>query len=506
MSKEEPIISSLIAGDRGSASAIEDEQGLGLTYDDLRLLGGQTHRLLADLGIGPDDTVAFLLRNGRDTAALFVGLVAHCRVAPINPGYTAAEIEFALRDLNAAALITTADAPEAVSAANQCGVGLIRLRPAHPAGYALEPAMPRAAGRPARGPAGPEDIALLLHTSGTTARPKLVGLTHRQLCLSSRGVAEVLRLTPEDRCLSFMPFFHIHGLVAGLLASLSAGACVCCPRGFQATNFFPGLRTSRATWYTAVPAMHQAILARAARNPDVLASHQLRFIRSSSSPLYAAVWKQLESVFGVPVLNAYGMTEAAHQITSVRLSGASRSPGARNTVGYASGPQVAVMGPDGALLPPGLTGEVVLRGDQIIRGYLSPASANESAFSNGWFRTGDEGVLSAEGELALTGRLKEMINCGGEKVAPAEVDEALMDHPAVRQALAFAVPCPRRGEKVYAAVVLSAEAGERELQSFLRERLARFKVPERIVFVEEIPKGPTGKLQRAGMAARLGLG
>lgn len=506
MLKEEPTISSLIAGDRGSASAIEDEQGLGLTHDDLRLLGSRTHRLLAELGIGPDDTVAFVLRNGRDTAALFLGLVTHCRVAPINPGYTAAEIEFALRDLNAAALVTTADAAAAVSAANQCGVGLIRFSPAHPAGYVLEPAMPRSGARPARGAAGPDDIALLLHTSGTTARPKLVGLTHRQLCLSSCGVAEVLRLTPGDRCLSFMPFFHIHGLVAGLLASMSAGACVCSPRGFQATGFFSGLRSSRATWYTAVPAMHQAILARAPRNPDVLAGHKLRFIRSSSSPLYAAVWNQLESVFGVPVLNAYGMTEAAHQIASVRLSGPCRSPGVRNSVGFSSGPGMAIIGTDGALLPPGLTGEVVLRGGQIIRGYLSPASANESAFSNGWFRTGDEGVLSAEGELALTGRLKEMINSGGEKVAPAEIDEALMDHPAVCQALAFAVPCPTRGERVYAAVVLSAEAGERELQSFLRERLARFKVPERIMIVGDLPKGPTGKLQRAGMAARLGIG
>lgn len=506
MTGQEPTIANLIAGNRSGSSALEDERGVGLTFGDLARLSGRTHRLLAELGIGADRAVAFLLRNGRDTAALFLGLATHCRVAPINPGYTASEIEFALRDLNAAALITTVDAAEAISAANRCGAGLIRFTPADPAGYALETAMPRTAGARERPLAGPDDIAVLLHTSGTTARPKLVGLTHRQLWLSARAVAEVLRLTPEDRCLSFMPFFHIHGLAAGLLASMAVGACVCCPRGFQATGFFSALRSSRATWYTAVPAMHQAILARAAHNREVLATHRLRLIRSSSSPLHGTVWKQLESVFGIPVLNAYGMTEAAHQIASIRLPGDSPAPGARGSVGFSSGPEIAVMGPDGALLPPCARGEVVLRGCQILRGYLSPSSANESAFSDGWFRTGDEGLLSTAGELTLTGRLKEMINFGGEKVAPAEIDEALMDHPAVRQALAFGVPCPARGERVYAAVVLDAEVGERELRRFLRDRLARFKVPERIIVVEEIPKGPTGKMQRAGMAARLGLG
>jgi acyl-CoA synthetase (AMP-forming)/AMP-acid ligase II len=505
MTRQDPTIANLLARSQSRANALEDQHGVGLTYPDLARLSGQTHRLLAELGIGPDRAVAFLLRNGRDTAALFLGLATHCRVAPINPDYTAREIEFALRDLNAAALIVTAEAEEAISAANRCGVGLIRFTPADPAGYALETAMPRAVGAPERPPAGPDDVALLLHTSGTTARPKLVGLTHRQLWISARSVAEVLRLTPEDRCLSFMPFFHIHGLVAGLLASMSAGACVCCPRGFQATGFFSALRSSRATWYTAVPAMHQAILARAGHNSGILAVHGLRFIRSSSSPLHSTVWKRLESVFGTPVLNAYGMTEAAHQIASIRLPGDSSAPGARGSVGFSSGPDVAVMDADGVLLPPDARGEVVLRGSQILRGYLSPASANQSAFSNGWFRTGDEGVLSAAGQLTLTGRLKEMINFGGEKVAPAEIDEALMDHPAVRQALAFGLPCPARGERVYAAVVLDAEVGEPELRSFLRDRLAPFKVPERIIVVEEIPKGPTGKMQRIGMGARLGL-
>jgi len=502
MFSEEPTIANLIAAARGSSIAIADQQGLGLTYRDLRSEIGKTQQLLALTGINPRDTVAFVLRNSPETAALFMALVSYCRVAPINPGYKVGEIEFTLRDTNAVALIATTDARDAQAAAEKCGVGLIRFRSAPHSRYELEPAMSRPAPGQAQARPGPDDVALLLHTSGTTGRPKLAGLTQRNLWLSSHAVAQALQLTPVDRCLSVMPFFHIHGLVAGLLASLCVGATVCCAPGFQAMNFFSALSSSQATWYTAVPAMHQAILARAT-HPDVLANHKLRFIRSSSAPLYPAVWKQLESVFGVPVLNAYGMTEAAHQIASVRLSGRSRS---RGTVGFSSGPQIAVMGRDDALLPPGLAGEVVLRGEQIITGYLSPLIANESAFSNGWFRTGDEGFLNAEGELTLTGRLKEVINVAGEKVAPAEIDEALMAHPAVRQAVAFSVPCPLRGERVGAAVVLRAEVGERELQTFLRTRLARFKVPHRILIVDEIPNGATGKVQRIGMAARLGIG
>jgi acyl-CoA synthetase (AMP-forming)/AMP-acid ligase II len=445
--------------------------------------------------------VAYVLRNGAETAALFLALASYCRVAPINPNYQAAEIEFVLRDIQASALITTADLPNAELAARNCGVGLIRLSPHESTLFELHADIPMAEIRTDDGEAGPEDIALLLHTSGTTARPKLVGLTHRSLCLSSRGVASVLNLTAQDRCLSLMPLFHIHGLVAGLLSSISVGASVCCAPGFQAMSFFSWMKASRATWYTAVPAIHQAILSRAARNPEVLASHSLRFVRSSSSPLHAPIWSQLESTFQVPALNAYGMTEAAHQIASVPLSGC---PG-RNSVGFSSGLEIAILGSEGIILPEG-SGEIVLRGEQVIRSYLNPAAANEQGFQSGWFRTGDEGVLRATGELSLTGRLKEMINVSGEKVAPAEIDEVLLRHPAVHQAMAFGVPCPTRGERVYAAAVLHAPADERDLKKFVQDRLAKFKVPERILIMDEIPTGPTGKVQRVGMASRLGIG
>jgi len=334
-------------------------------------------------------------------------------VTPLNPAYTVHEVTFALSDLGAAAVVASPDQAEAASAAARLGLPVIRLRAgAGPVSgwYELESDIPESTAGRREGAPTPDDIALLLHTSGTTSWPKLVPLTHRNLCLSA--VAETLRLVPGDWCLSVMPFFHIHGLVAGLLASLSAGACVLCPPGFQATSFLSWLQCSQATWYTAVPTMHQAILARARRHADALARHKLRVIRSSSSPLYPGVWEQIQTVFGVPVLNSYGMTEAGHQISSVRLDGGS---GSRTTVGLSSGPEIAIMDSHGRLLPPGETGEVVLRGAQITSGYLKPREANALAFQDNWFRTGDEGLLDSRGELVLTGRIKEVINSGGEK-------------------------------------------------------------------------------------------
>lgn len=453
--------------------------------------------------------MAVALKNDPNTAILFLALASCCRVAPLNPAYRVGEIEFALRDVSARLLITARDLPEAVAAAARCDVELMQLRSAVPHGYDLVVESARRMGttRADIELPGPDDVALLLHTSGTTARPKQVALTHRNLHLSTRGVLDVLQVAPEDRCLLVMPLFHVHGLVAGLLATIGAGATVCCPPGFQAISFFSWLVSSRATWYTAVPAMHQAILARAQRNGDVLARHSLRFIRSASSMLYANVLEGLEATFGVPVLNAYGMTEAAHQIASTRLpAGGSDGPASRISVGYSSGPAVAVLNSRNEMAACGERGEIVLRGEQIIGAYLSPAGANDTAFWNGWFRTGDEGFLNADGALTLTGRLKEIINCGGEKISPLEVEEALLLQPAVLQAVVFAVPHPMLGEEVSAAVVLKDGAdaiGERALLDAVARRLARHKVPRSIRFVDEIPKGATGKIQRIGMAERL---
>jgi acyl-CoA synthetase (AMP-forming)/AMP-acid ligase II len=332
----------------------------------------------------------------------------------------------------------------------------------------------------------------------------MVPLSHRNVLASARHIRQTLQLGPEDVCLNIMPLFHIHGLMAATLASLAAGGQVSCTPGFNALKFFAWLDEVRPSWYTAVPTMHQAILARAERNQDVVARTRLRFVRSSSASLPPQVMVELERVFRAPVIEAYGMTEASHQMASNPLPPRQRKPG---SVGLAAGPEVAVMDEVGALLPPDVVGEVVIRGPNVTRGYEANPEANAKAFTNGWFRTGDQGVLDAEGYLRLTGRLKELINRGGEKISPLEVDEVLMDHPAVQQVVTFAMPHEKLGEEVAAAVVLrdGKSATERELRDFAAMRLADFKVPRRVVLLPEIPKGATGKLQRIGLAKKLGL-
>jgi acyl-CoA synthetase (AMP-forming)/AMP-acid ligase II len=251
--------------------------------------------------------------------------------------------------------------------------------------------------------------------------------------------------------------------------------------------------------------MHQAIISRAAKNTEVIARHPLRFVRSSSSSMPPQVIREIEEVFKAPLIESYGMTEAAHQMASNPLPPAQRKPG---SVGQAAGPEVAIMGEDGALLAAGEVGEIVIRGPNVTAGYENNAKANAEGFHAGWFRTGDQGTIDADGYISLTGRLKEIINRGGEKVSPREVDEILMDHPAVAQVVCFGLPHAKMGEEVAAVVVLreGQQADERTLQAFVAQRAAHYKVPKKILLMDEIPTGATGKLQRIGLAAKLGLG
>ncbi len=345
----------------------------------------------------------------------------------------------------------------------------------------------------------------MLHTSGTTARPKIVPLTNANVAASARHIAQSLALSPVDTCLNIMPLFHIHGLIAAVTASLAAGAAVCCTPGFNAFKFGDWLASQHPTWYTAVPTMHQAILMRMRNNHEGARAARLRLIRSSSASLPPQVMAELEDVFGAPVIEAYGMTEAAHQMAANPLPPRPRKPGA---VGVAAGPEIAVMDEGGALLAQGATGEVVIRGPNVTPGYANNPAANATAFTGGWFRTGDQGRLDEEGYLFLTGRLKEQINRGGEKVSPLEIDVVLLDHPAVAQACTFGVPHDKLGEEVGAVVVLRPghSVTEAELRDFAGSKLAAFKVPRHVLIREDIPKGATGKVQRIGLAAKLGLG
>ena len=458
---------------------------------------------LSSIGLAASDRVALVTANGPVAATSFLAIAATCGCAPLNPACKAEELEFYLRGLGARAVVTDhGPGSPARTAAAALGLAVISMdaREAFP----RFDAGPFAESSRTAGPL-PDATALLLHTSGTTSRPKLVPLLHRNLCASARHIAATLKLTPEDRCLNIMPLFHIHGLVAAVLSTLGAGGSVVCTDGVHGSGFFQWLEEFSPTWYTAVPTMHMGILARARDNAQVIAARPLRFIRSSSSALPPRVLHSLEAAFGAPVVEAYGMTEAAHQMACNPLPPAERKPG---SVGPQAGPDVAIMDAEGALLEQGATGEVVIRGPNVTPGYLDNPQANETAFTNGWFRTGDQGWIDAGGYLTLTGRLKELINRGGEKISPREIDEVLLDHPEVKQALCFAVPHAQLGEEIGAAVVLAAgsAATEAELRRFAAGRLAAFKVPRLICILDEIPNGPTGKPQRIGLAAKLGIG
>ncbi|ASP21166.1 2,3-dihydroxybenzoate-AMP ligase [Antarctobacter heliothermus] len=496
----------LMATHPDAAQAIGAPSKGWLSFGGLRALAGDVRARLRSAGIGPQDRVAIVLPNGATMATAFVTVAASATTAPLNPAYREEEYAFYLEDLKAKAIILEAgyDGP-ALAPARRFGLTILWLHEdAQTAGlFRLEPDGAVVAARD--GTPGPEDVALILHTSGTTSRPKIVPLMQSNIAASARHIATSLALTPQDRCLNVMPLFHIHGLLAAVCASLSAGASVFCAPGFNALAFFAQMREARPTWYTAVPTMHQAILSRAPRNAEVIGDVPLRFLRSSSASLPAQVMAQLAETFCAPVVEAYGMTEAAHQMCCNPLD--RQKPG---SVGVAAGPEVAIAHEVENSLIDGV-GEVVISGPNVTPGYEANPEANAKNFFEAggtrWFRTGDQGALDAEGFLSLTGRLKEIINRGGEKISPLEVDGVLMDHPAVAQCVAFALPHPKLGEEVAAAVVLreGCVATEQEICGFAADRMADFKVPRLVVILEEIPKGATGKMQRIGMAEKLGL-
>jgi acyl-CoA synthetase (AMP-forming)/AMP-acid ligase II len=492
---------------KGSDSAIAAPERKALTYAAFREHIARTVTSLNHLGIGRNDPVAIVLPNGPEMASAFVAIAAGATTAPLNPAYRQEELEFYLADLDARLLIVEAGSTTpARAAAKKLGIPVAGLVANPDAGAGSFTLSGDAVGsRPQTGGfAEPDDIALVLHTSGTTSRPKIVPLSHRNVCASAAHICESLSLTREDCCLNIMPLFHIHGLMAAVLSSLSTGASVFCTPGFNALKFFTWMKEANPTWYTAVPTMHQAILDRAARNKEVIEQGRLRLIRSSSASLPPQVMKALEETFHAPVIESYGMTEAAHQMASNPLPPRERKPG---SVGLAAGPEVAIMDEVGNLVAGGDIGEIVIRGPNVTSGYQNNREANAKAFANGWFRTGDQGVIDQDGYLRLTGRLKEIINRGGEKISPREIDEVLMDHPAVHQAVTFAMPHEKLGEDVAAALVLRERATvtEKEIRDFAKQRLADFKVPKKILILDEIPKGPTGKLQRIGLAEKLGL-
>ena len=488
-----------VSGDFSHPALIVPEGGLVVTYHSLCNQLESLAMTLHSLGVGRGDRVALALPNGIEVITAFLGITAAAAIAaPLNPAYTADEFRFYLEDIGAKAVILPPGGGEQARAAAPAGTLLIEAALSSDGQVRFEvfgsSPLPRVQTDPT-----PDDVALFLHTSGTTSRPKGVPLSHANLLASATNIIATYALTPADVSLCVMPLFHVHGLAASTLATLASGGTVILPPRFSASAFWPTVKVHQATWYTAVPTIHQVLLTRA--NEDQAPhSSSLRFIRSCSSALAPATMAGLEARFGCPVVEAYGMTEAAHQMASNPLPPGVRRPG---SVGCGTGVQIAIMDEAGMLLPSDSQGEVVIKGPNVTRGYHNNPEANAAAFTDGWFRTGDQGVLDTDGYLTLVGRLKELINRGGEKIAPREIDEVLLTHPAVAEAVCFGVPDAKYGEEVAAAVVLRGNADEAELIAHCRERLAAFKVPKSIYLVTSIPRTASGKVQRRAVAAAL---
>lgn len=489
----------LTSGNASHPALIVPEGGPTVSYGSLANQVEQLAATLHNLGIGRGDRVAMALPNGLEVITTFFAVTAAAATAaPLNSAYTTEEFRFYLEDIEAKALIVPPGGGEHARAAVPAGAmileasatqdGRVQLEVIRAANFARKQTEPTA-----------DDVALFLHTSGTTSRPKGVPLSHLNLLTSASNVAATYALTPEDVSLCVMPLFHVHGLVASTFATLRTGGAIVVPSRFSASAFWPMVKAHRATWYTAVPTIHQVLLARAEEDQaPAPGTSGLRFIRSCSSSLAPATMAGLEARFGCPVLEAYGMTEASHQMASNPLPPGERRPG---SVGCGTGVHVAIMDDAGNLLAPGTQGEVVIQGANVTRGYHNNPEANAAAFTKGWFRTGDQGILDSAGYLTLVGRLKELINRGGEKISPREVDEALLTHPAVAEAVCFGLPDAKYGEEVAAAVVLQGSATEEAIIAHCRERLAAFKAPKKIYIVTQIPRTATGKIQRRVVAA-----
>ena len=487
---------SLLEAGRATVPAVLVPDGPELSYRLLRQHVSRVADTLAALGVARSDRVAIVIGNGAEAVVAVLGAAVAAAAAPLNPACTEDELRYYIEDVSARALIVPRGGGEAARRAWRAGAPLVEIA-VEPGGKLAIEASPRPAARRSAGSPGPDDVALILHSSGTTGRPKRAALRHRNLAASARHVVATYGLSSLDTALCVMPLFHIHGLVGCTLSTFASGGTVVIPNRFNPVGFRRILAAQKPTWYTAVPTIHQLILA---RHRGAHSGTSLRFIRSASSKLHEATLLGLEETFGVPCLEAYGMTEASHQIASNPLPPASRVSG---SVDRRVGVRIGMMDEQGQLLTVGASGEVVIQGPNVIDGYDDNPEADARSFTNGWFRTGDQGFLDSAGYLTLVGRLKEMINRAGEKIAPHEIDDALLKHPAVAEAVSFGVPHDTWGEVVEAAVVLRGPATETQLLRHCREHLADFKIPTRLYLVESIPKGSTGKIQRTRMPSLL---
>jgi acyl-CoA synthetase (AMP-forming)/AMP-acid ligase II len=491
----EPL-QAILSGPGSTPALVCPDDKRAWNLDELTTMVDRLARQLHTLGVRRGDRVAIVLENGPELIGLLFAVTAlGAAAAPLNPTYTATEFAFFLGDLRPRLLLASSgDGRAAREAAGPVTVVDVAVSAReHPTlladGKEPVPALEFEAGTP-------DDVALLLHTSGTTSRPKQVPLLQRNLVASARATASHYKLAATDVSYCAMPLFHVHGLVGSTLAQLGAGGSVVTPRRLTGRNFWSQAAANAVTWLSASPTFLQMILDRAGEPVE-----SLRFVRSCSSALSPELMARAEEGYGVPVLQAYGMTEASHQMTSNPMPPGRREPG---SVGVEAGASVRVVDTRWMDVPIGSTGEVIIAGPGVTPGYLGDEQANAASFRDGWFRTGDQGVLR-DGYLYLRGRLKEMIIRGGENISPAEIDEVLLSHPSVSEAVCFGVDDEKYGQRVEAAVVLSAPVTEPELRAHCRRSLAAFKIPQRIRLVEAIPRTPTGKVQRRLVAAEFAV-
>ncbi|PKA53201.1 4-coumarate--CoA ligase-like 10 [Apostasia shenzhenica] len=462
------------------------------------LIDSAAQRLVA-AGVRPGDVVALTFPNTVEFVIMFLAVIrSRATAVPMNSAYTKEEFEFYLSDSESKMLLMSKQGNAAAeSAATKLGILRATTVLTDPSSEIQIDGL-TAIGSTAN---EPSDVALFLHTSGTTSRPKGVPLSQQNLAASIRNIRTVYHLKETDSTVIVLPLFHVHGLLAGLLSPLSAGSSVALPASgrFSASTFWSDMRSACATWFTAVPTIHQILLDRHSSSPEP-EYPRLRFIRSCSASLAPSVLTRLEAAFGAPVLEAYAMTEASHQMATNPLpEDGRRIPG---SVGRPVGQEMAVLDENGAIQPPGAPGEVCIRGPNVTQGYKNNSEANKAAFLFGWFHTGDVGYLDDDGYLHLVGRIKELINRGGEKISPIEVDAVLLSHPAVAQAVSFGVPDEKYGEEINCAVI--PREGEAidvvEMERYCKRNLAAFKVPKRIFVAESLPRTATGKIQRRMVA------
>ena len=482
---------------------LTSEKNEKLSYGEFKIFNEKISRQLAATNIINSDRAAIVLPNGPLMASSFLSISSYMSAAPLNPSYKQEEFEFYLDDLKPKFLLVEPNSKSlAVIAAKNLNIPVFEMKISDNQPLGTFELFDKETDY--KNP-NDYDEALVLHTSGTTSRPKIVPLSNLNIFTSAVNISKSLKLTADDHCLNIMPLFHIHGLIAVLSASAKVGASVCASNGFNALKFLDLAETQNITWYSGVPTMHQAILLRAQKNSNKAKKLNLRFIRSSSASLPPAIFEQLNDIFQTPVIEAYGMTEATtHQMTSNPLPPAIQKPG---LVGMPAGPEICIMNDKNEKLPQGEIGEICIKGDNVTNGYENNPEANKQSFVNDWFRTGDEGFFDEDGYLKISGRLKEIINKGGEKISPLEVDNILMDFPPIDQALCFGYKDKMLGEDIAVAIKLKENKSctEDDIKSYANEKLAKFKIPKKIFIVEDIPKGATGKLQRIGLAKKFGL-